>query len=58
MTEGICSMDQDCFSFTYSILDFDSQKITTHLFSHAFHFLLGAVHKEKIRISNYYILVH
>jgi hypothetical protein len=47
MTEGICSMDQGSFSITYFILDFDSQEITTHLFSHVFYVLLGAVLKEK-----------
>jgi hypothetical protein len=55
MTEGICSTKQGSLSIMYFILGFDSQEITTHLFSHAFLVLLGAVHTENIRISIYHI---
>ena len=48
-------MKQGSLSIIYSILDFDSQEVTTHLFSHASHLLLDAAHIEKIRISNYHI---
>jgi hypothetical protein len=47
MTEEICSMEQGSLSIMYPILYFESQEITTHLFSHAFHVLLGAVHTAK-----------
>jgi hypothetical protein len=55
MTEGICSVKQGSMSIMYSILDFDSQEVTTHLFIHAFHVMFGVVHTEKIRISIYHI---
>jgi len=48
-------MKQGSLSIIYFILGFDSQEITTHIFSHAFHVLWGAVHTEKIRISIYHM---
>ena len=41
-------MKQDSLSIIYSILYFESQEITTRLFSHAFHVLLVAVRTENI----------